>query len=116
MPEKRFKLRPDQIQPLAPGRGGCYATDQITVDGHRVGYMYRERADGGFDSGWRFFSGLESDDYANNPDNIEIYDINTLANYDPMIIPLLDAPPGSAFGREQKTGIFVAEKFSPPGE
>lgn len=117
MPEKRFKLRPDEFRPLAPGRGGCYATDHITVDGHRVSYMYRKRASGGFvDSGWRFFSGLESDDYANDPDNIEIYDVNTIANYDPMIIPLLDAPPGSAFGRDGKTGIFVAERFSLPEE
>jgi hypothetical protein len=110
MPKKRFQLRPDEFRPLAPGRGGCYATDHIAVDGHRVGYMYRERSDDGFDSGWRFFSGLESDDYANDPENLEIYDINTIANYDPMIIPLLDAPPGTAFARDGKTGVFVEEK------
>jgi hypothetical protein len=28
-----------------------------------------------------------------------LYDVNTIANYDPSIIPLLDAPIGSAFGR-----------------
>jgi hypothetical protein len=116
MSKKRFKLRPEEFRPLAPGRGGCYATDHITVDGHRVGYMYRERTDDGFDSGWRFFSGFESDDYANDPENIEIYDINTIANYDPAIIPLLNAPPGSAFGRDGKTRIFVEEKLSLPEE
>lgn len=46
MPKKQFKLRPDEFRPLAPGRGGCYATDHITVDGHRVGYMYREQRRG----------------------------------------------------------------------
>jgi hypothetical protein len=114
MTEKRFKLRSDEIRPLVPGRGGCFATDHITVDGHRVGYMYRERAEGNSDSGWRFFSGLESDDYANDPENLAIYDVNTIANYDPEIIPLLDAPPGSAFARAKGTGEFVAEAFIPP--
>ena len=113
MTEKRFKLRSDEIRPLAPGRGGCYATDHITVDGHRVGYMYRERADGNFDSGWRFFSGLESDEYANDPENLAIYDVNTIANYDPEIIPLLDAPVGVAFARDLGTGKFVEEAFTP---
>jgi hypothetical protein len=114
VPEKRFKLRSDEIRPLAPGRGGCYATDHITVDGHRVGYMYREQAEGDFDSGWRFFSGLEDDEYANDPENLAIYDVNTIANYDADVIPLLDAPSGSAFARDGRTGEFVSEAFSPP--
>ena len=114
MPEKKFKLRPDEFLPLAPGRGGCLATDHITVDGHRVGFMYREQAHDNLDSGWRFFSGLESDEYVDEPANIEIYDVNTIANYEPEIIPLLDAPPGSAFARDGRTGRLIAEPFVPP--
>lgn len=114
MTEKRIKLRADEIRPLAPGRGGCLATDQITVEGHRVGYLYRERPDHDRDSGWRFFSGRESDEYANDPANVAIYDVNTIANYDPEIIPLLDAPFGSAFARDERSDRFVEETFSPP--
>jgi hypothetical protein len=61
--------------------------------------MYRENPDNDVDSGWRFFAGDETDDYANDPENIAIYDVNTIANYDPGIIPLLGAPHGSAFER-----------------
>jgi hypothetical protein len=39
---------------------------------------------------------------------------NTVANYDPEIIPFLDAPPGSAFARDRRTGKFVAEAFNAP--
>lgn len=102
----------EQIRALAPGRGGCFATDRITVDGERVGYMYRESPDSGSDSGWRFFSGDESQEYVDDPDNTTIYDVNTIANYDPEIIPFLDAPPGSAFAREPETGEF--EAVDPP--
>jgi len=33
--------------------------------------------------------------------NLAFYNVNTVANYDPEIIPLLDAPVGSAFYRTE---------------
>jgi hypothetical protein len=44
-----------------------------------------------------FLAGDESDDYASHAANFELYDVNTIANYDPDIIPHLDAPVGSAY-------------------
>ena len=79
---KQFKLSADQIRSLARGRGSCIASDHITVEGLPVGYMYREQGDSALDSGWRFFSGAESQQYADNPDNFALYDVNTIANYD----------------------------------
>jgi hypothetical protein len=96
---KHFKLSAEQIKPLAMGKGGAIASDRITVDGHRVGYMYRTKPHNKQDSGWAFLAGDESDAYMNNSANHAIYDVNTIANYDPEIIPLLDAPAGSAFIR-----------------
>ena len=105
---KQFKLESSQIRPLVYGYGSCIASDHITVEGKPVGYMYREASDNGADSGWRFFSGMESQAYADNPDNFSIYDVNTIANYDPSVIPLLDAAPGSAWGKDA-SGQFVEE-------
>jgi hypothetical protein len=107
MPEKEFRLRGDQIKPLATGRGGCIASDMIPVEGYKVGFMYREEPNNELDSGWRFLSGLESQEYMDNTSNHAVYDVNTIANYDPDIIPLLDAPIGSAFERDQETGNLV---------
>jgi hypothetical protein len=107
---KRYRLGPDEIRPLATQRGACYASDHITVDGHPVGFMYREQPDNDFDSGWRFLSGLETDEYVNTTANIGLYDVNTIANYDPAVIPLLDAPPGSAFERDDD-GDFLPVDF-----
>ncbi len=94
---KKFKLSADQIKPLAEGRGACFATDMITVEGEPVRFMYREHPDNDVDSGWRFMSGYESDQYMENAENHGIYDVNTIANYDPSIIPFLDAEVGLAF-------------------
>lgn len=104
---KRYRLGPEEIREVAPGRGSCFASDMILVGGARVGYMYREPPDNDTDSGWRFFSGEESQDYADDASNFALYDINTVANYDSDIVPLLDAPIGSAFERDASRG-FVA--------
>jgi len=108
VPDKHFKIPGTKIKPLAEGHGGCFATDMITVGGHKVGYMYREPPDFPEDSGWRFFSGKESEDYLEDVSHTEIYDVNTIANYDPAIIPHLDSPVGSAFERRGWFGKFTA--------
>jgi hypothetical protein len=104
---KAFRLRPDQIRPTATGYGGCVATDMITCGGLKVGFMYRDTPTRDLDSGWRFMSGHESDEYMNDPGNHSVYDVNTIANYDPDIVPFLDAPVGSTFERENGSGRFV---------
>jgi len=37
--KKNFKLSASEIRTLVTGYGSCVATDRITVDGMRVGYM-----------------------------------------------------------------------------
>lgn len=106
---KVFKLTGEQIRQLIPNMGACFATDRITVDGLKVGYMYREQPDKAVDSGWRFFAGDESQEYVDDPDNTTIYAVNTICNYDPAIIPFLRAPIGSAFGRVTGTDTFEPE-------
>lgn len=103
---KLFKLSREQIKPLAEGHGACFATDMITVEGYPVRFMYREEPDDKSDSGWRFMSGFESDEYLENSDGTGIYDVNTIANYDPSIIPLLNSPIGSVFEKAEANGGF----------
>lgn len=80
---KDFAIPSAQIRPMLrnwKGPAGCIATDRILVDGCRVGYMYREMPDYEEDSGWRFLSGDESDDYLSDPQNSDVYDLNTICN------------------------------------
>jgi hypothetical protein len=109
---KKFGLPASAIKELAPGRGNCLATDHITVEMLPIRFMYRELPDNDSDSGWRFFSGEEPDEYVDDPRNIGLYDVNTIANYDPAIIPHLDAPAFSAFERSSAADIFIATTFS----
>lgn len=97
-----FLIPGDKIKEIyyTQGNNGCFISKRIVVDGMKIGYMYREIPDTEFpDSGWRFFSGDESDDYVNVPENIFIVSLNTACNYDSTIIDYLDAAYGSAFIR-----------------
>lgn len=112
---KKLKLRAEDIKPLATGRGSCLATDMITVRGKLVNFMYRDEPDNDIDSGWRFMSGLEDQDYMDEADNHGVYDVNTVANYDPSIIPFLDAPAGSVFERTPGARDFrPVDDWQPP--
>ena len=114
--EKQFKLRKEDIKNLFSWDGpmGCIASDRITVDGKKVGYMYRaEPTDNPTDSGWCFMAGDESEEYTDNPDNSAVYSLNTICNYDPDIIPLLNSPIGSAFIRDE-TGKLVKDELPAP--
>lgn len=112
-PQKKFALAVEEIQPLLEnwdGPDGCLATDKILVEGKPVGYLYREDPAENMpgDSGWRFFAGTEDEDYLSNPDNSGVYALNTLCNCSPDILPLLSAPVGSAYFRDE-SGTFRAE-------
>jgi hypothetical protein len=103
---KNFKLKSTDIVRLISPMGGASATDKIVVDGMTIGYMHRENPINEMDSGWRFFSGMEDQDYIDNNHNTGIYDVNTIANYDPAIIQYLDMPIGSELERISNTNKF----------
>lgn len=86
-----------------PNGEGCFASDKITKKGYKVGYMYREQPDEVTpDSGWRFLAGDEDDEYINNPNNLHIFALNTICNYDRDIIPYLKSEVGSAYIRTNR--------------
>ncbi len=115
LPRKRFAIPREELKQLYEGDGpqGCIATDRIVVDGTPVGYCWREEPDDGdeaWDSGWRFTAGDESDSYMDDPDRSGVYALNTICNYDPDIIPLLDSEPGTAWSRGED-GVFRPELY-----
>ena len=89
---------------------GCIVSDMITKEGWKVGYMCRGEALSNYpDSGWRFFKGDEDEGYSSDVSKHHIFALNTICNYDPDIIPYLNAPVGSAF-------IRVSEKQFEPDD
>ena len=113
-----YHVKAADVKPLLSdwkGADGCIATNRITVEGYKVGYCYREKPDGGWDSGWRFTAGDESEAYMDDPNNAGIYKLNTICNDDPDIIPLLNTPAPCAFERDEN-GVFQQIKDWKPDE
>ena len=113
-----FHVKAEDMKNLLPdweNATGCIATNRITVEGCKVGYCYREKADGDWDSGWRFTAGDESNEYMDDPNNAGIYGLNTICNDDPDIIPLLNTPAPCAFERDEN-GVFQQIKDWKPDE
>lgn len=112
-PPKKHKIAPGEIRSVLTGYEGgdkvaCIASDRITVDGMPVGFLYREEpaAPNMPDSGWRIFSGDEDPEYISDATHFDVYHLNTVCNYDPSIMELLNAPAGTQY-RRQPDGQFV---------
>ena len=107
-------LDKDQLEPLVKGelgQRGCFVSDRVSVDGVLPCMIYREEPFKNFpDSGWRFFAGDESKEFSSDRNNSNIFTLNVIANYDPTIIPLLDAEVGTIFIRKEG-GDFIQSKL-----
>lgn len=85
----------------------CYASDRITVDGMPVGYMHREEPEDEDDSGWRFYSGDETEEYVAVPHHFMVFSLNYIANCDPAVIPYLKQKVGTELERIDGTDRFL---------
>ena len=72
-----------------PPIGGLMVSKMITEEHKKPMFMYRDKRSGPEDSGWRIFSGFESEKYVNDPKNAGIYNPSTILAIDPSIAELL---------------------------
>ncbi|MGF6848089.1 hypothetical protein QFZ51_003324 [Chitinophaga sp. W3I9] len=75
MKGKKFKISAEDIIKVIDSNMGCIASDMITVDGGSLGYMYREEPTENADSGWRFLSGNESQEYTDDANHFSFYKV-----------------------------------------
>jgi len=101
-PEKR------EYADLVVVNSGCIITKKA-LESEKIGYMFHGIAmENKPDSGWRFFAGDESEEYANNPENLAIVGINTVCNIDPSILAYIHARVGK--GYIHKNGKWIEEQ------
>lgn len=103
---KKYLRIDDTLQELVKPMGYCIASDRITIDGAKIGFMYREKREDEDDSGWRFIAGDEDEDFMENNLNFMMFDVNYIANLDSAIIPYLQQKTGSEFERVEGKDEF----------
>jgi len=72
--------------------GYVTVSNRVMIDGARVRYLYREPPDSDDDSGWRVFSGDESQEYADDPSNFALYNASTLLAQAPEVRAVIGHP------------------------
>jgi hypothetical protein len=84
-------------------------------NGNIIRFLYREEPDNEQDSGWRMFTGLESDEYNSDSKNISLLNIYYLLDKDPTLLKPLKGDYGSAYERNEKDKPWrKVEDWSPP--
>lgn len=79
--------------------GALLVSKMITEENKKPRFMYREKPMDINDSGWRIFSGYETDDYTDDSQNIGVYSSKTLIGIDPTIEEVLEKGIGSVYER-----------------
>ncbi|HBB90504.1 MAG: hypothetical protein A2X22_00005 [Bacteroidetes bacterium GWF2_49_14] len=103
---KSLIIKEEDIKDLVANWGYSIVSNHISVDGMKVGFMYREERMDKEDSGWRFLSGTETDEYLDDPENSKALAVNVVANLDPAILPYLKYKVGSELERVSGADTF----------
>ncbi|WP_199139176.1 DUF2185 domain-containing protein [Pedobacter sp. ASV12] len=85
-----------------PPIGGLLVSKMIFDENRKPLFMYRNKSTRPEDSGWKIFSGFESEAYTDDPRNIIICNPSTLLKIDPTVAPLLLKGVGSVYERENE--------------
>ena len=107
MSNKEFIIDPEQIKDLIKPMGYSIVSNMISQDGMPVSFMYREEPFDEEDSGWRFLSGTETEEYLDEDTNSKAISVNAVANHDPAIIPYLRKPEDTAWERVADSDEFT---------
>lgn len=79
-------------------------SDMCFNEGECVRFLYREKADRAQDSGWRMFTGHESEEYNNDPNNIRVVDVSFMLDKDSSLLKPLKESVGAVY---ERSGIDV---------
>lgn len=100
-------LDTEEIKNLVKIAGYSMVTNHILTDGMPILFMYRENSLDEEDTGWRFLSGKEDQDYLDIPENSKFIGVNTVANLDKSIITHLNKPIGTELERSSSDQDFI---------
>ena len=84
----------------------CFVSNQIMNYGLKVGRLYKEEPQQEDETGWTLMSDHETQEYVDDPNNLQYISIGKVLNIDDSFIHLLDEPIGSEFARDEITGTF----------
>ena len=92
---------------------------KVREGGWKIGFGMRDEPTREGDSGWFFSVGDETEEYVNDPENLELWAVGSALRYDPALAAFITAPYGTAIVRvssdafaldEPGVSIFIEKK------
>jgi hypothetical protein len=84
-----------------PPIGGVMASKMVFVEGTQPRFLYREKRINPEDSGWRIFTGFESEEYLDDPGNFAFYNPETVLAKDLTLWEILLTSVGSVYEKSE---------------
>ena len=90
----------------------CFITKDVLVNKKKIKFMYHEQPDNEFDSGWRFFSGDETQEFVDDSTNLIFIPLSkVIQNVDSSIEKYLNYEKNIAFERNNENEEFKVSNF-----
>ena len=84
----------------------CIVSKMVAAN-RKVDFCYREEPETADDSGWRFFSGEEDQQYSDSQENFVLCGLEAVVEVSPELNDLVELPWPIAFERSQLTGELL---------
>jgi len=98
--------------------GGCVVSNNIINGTGKLKWCVRDESANPVDSGWRFFSNIDTDEYLEDAKNMSIWNFDKIVEIEPAVLLIHDMPAGTdvalisdgnrKFFIHSKTGLEVS--------
>ena len=90
----------------------CFITKDILINKKKIKFMYHEQPDNESDSGWRFFSGDETQEHVDDSNNLILISLlKVIQDVDSSIEKYLNYEKNIAFERNNENEEFKVSNF-----
>lgn len=80
---------------IASMPSGCIASNNLLSRKGELKWCFRETPINNMDSGWRFLSNIDTDEYLADANNSSVCDLDTVIQAEPAILAIINSPVGT---------------------
>lgn len=74
---------------------GCIVSNNLLSEKGELKWCFRETSINNMDSGWRFLSDIDTDEYLADANNSSVCDLDTVIQIEPAILTIINLPVGT---------------------
>ena len=100
-------------QALSNALSYAIVSKQVSQQHEAIGFLYREAAAFEHDSGWRFFSGAESDEFCEDAANFDTLPLSQALELCPEAAALMKESSGAWEWDDERGGFQAASDWQP---